>query len=138
MSNAKSHDGTPLTKSLGSYVYKHAEFIASLPAGEFHCVSGARSVVGVPFADLGQSRINRLRARNALEKVEKRKHDGSPYHIWRVPADVQARAEETVANRTSPCGCGHTGIRNLGDSWYSCTNDDCDVRVRRSEVSLDE
>ena len=119
------------------FIRHHATTIADLPTGEFHVVI-SRDVSGATFAEVGQENLQKLRTMGAIRKVEKRKTSGSAYPIWRVDETVRQRAEELVASRDSPCGCGHTGIRNLGGGWYSCTNDDCDVQVRRSEVSLDE
>jgi len=134
MSDAKSQSETSLGPRLSMFIRHHATTIVDLPAGEFHRVT-SRAVDGAEFAEISHAKFEKLQAADVLTKVEKRRSRGSPYHIWRVDETVRQRAEELVASRDSPCGCGHTGIRNLGDGWYSCTNDDCDVRVRRSEVS---
>lgn len=50
-------------------------------------------------------------------------------HLWTVPMHISRWIEHNCQATTTPCGRS-TGIRNLGDGWYSCTDDACDCRFR--------
>jgi hypothetical protein len=61
---------------------------------------------------------------------------GSSVTVWLCPDRVRERAQEIVDSFESPVGCGHTGVRNLRNGGYTCTDDTCDIEVSRAEVDL--
>ena len=128
-----------LTASAVGLVRSHADTLARLPAGPFHSSQRVRDN-GVdeprPYVAVDPNEIEKLVARGVVDRVTRETGHCRCYNIYRVPADVRERAQEIVERRDSPVGCGHSGIRNLGDGWYTCTSDNCDVRVRREEVEL--
>ena len=126
-----------LTASNVGLVRSHADTLARLPEGPFHSEQYIRDS-GVdeprPYVAVDPNEIERLVARGVVDRVARETGHYRCYNIYRVPTGVRERAQEIVESRNSPCGCGHTGIRNLGDGRYTCCNDNCDVRVRREEV----
>jgi hypothetical protein len=111
---------------------KHARAIDDLPPNPF-VTADAETVH--PQADLPHHLKQLFHRRGVLQRVDKVSVDGSSYVcLWSVSSDIRQVAAEHVAHHDSPCGCGHSGIRNLGDGRYTCTTDDCDARVSREEV----
>jgi len=91
----------------------------------------------VPTVEVAEGLQKRLRANGLVARVDRvRVNNGSPCAIVEMPAGVRRRLREMAAQTDSPCGCGHSGVRNLGDGWFSCARDYCDVEVRREEVEL--
>ena len=87
------------------------------------------------ISEIGRSAAFRLQALEIIEKV-RFVRDDSDYdhegHLWRTsPAAVRwidRVIDEDVV--TTPCGCS-TGIKNLGDGEYTCTDEDCSSRFGR-------
>jgi len=97
-----------------------------------------REVTDYPFADISESTRRKLQCAGLLEREYRRtpsnQRDGNGTCIWELSDAAHERAAEWAATINSPCGCGHSGIRNLGDDEYTCTTDACDVRVSREVV----
>jgi hypothetical protein len=123
---------TTLGASQVKIARKHARAIDDLPPNPF--VTAALNTE-YPQADLPHHLKQLFHRRGLLQRVDKVSPDGSSYVcLWTVSADIREVAAEHVAHHCSPCGCGHSGIRNLGDGEYTCTTDSCDVRVSREVV----
>jgi len=140
MSRSAREDGR-LTYSQADNLPEHARFLARLPAGEFHVSEiVAKSDVDpdVPFISIedGAARLRQLLDCGLLKKITTVSVSGYRYCVWSVPEAVHDRAAEyaTPASETPVPGCSHSGIRNCGGGWFSCTTDGCDNRVRRTEV----
>ena len=138
MSGVERHDSGALTQLAVQALPSYARTIVEAPEGEFIVDEVARRRgEGLPHHTIHPPTLRRLRELGLVVTVERRRTANHHwYRVLRVPPHVRARAEEIVADRRrrSKCGCGHTGIRNLGDGQYTCCNDDCDVRVSREEV----
>jgi hypothetical protein len=129
--------GTTLSNRQHNILREHAVRLDDrVPAagGPFTFASGPDSV---PTVELPTRLQKRLRANSLVARVDRvRVNNGSPCSIVEMPAGIRRRLREMAAQTDSPCGCGHSGVSNLGDGWFSCARDYCDVRVRREEVDL--
>ena len=138
MSRVERVDDGGLTQLAVQSLSSYARTLAEAPEGEFIVDSQARRRgEDLPHHTIHSPALRRLRELGLVVEVERRRTANHHwYRVLRIPLYVRARAEEIIHDRRrrSPCGCGHSGIRNLGDGWYSCCNDDCDVRVSREEV----
>jgi len=137
MSRVQTKTNLPLRKQ--KHVEQHALAIHQLPRGEFVTSERAGELERFAFADLSNSTKRKLRCAGILRAVGRvRERDGrlteTRARVWRVADAAHDYAAEIVAETDSPCGCGHSGIRNLGDGEYTCTTDSCDVRVSREVV----
>jgi hypothetical protein len=118
---------------------QQAHAINRLPRGVFVTSVRAGELEQFRYADLTMSMKRTLRCAGILLPVGYvRNHtdrlNPGQERIWMVEGVVHDYAAEVVDSLNSPCGCGHSGIRNLGDNQYTCTTDDCDVLVSREEV----
>jgi len=130
---------TGLTSSQAGLVHDLAvEIDRHIPRGKFVTSEHGREVTDYPFADISESTRRKLQCAGLLEREYRRtpsnQRDGNGTCIWELSDAAHERAAEWAATINSPCGCGHSGIRNLGDGEYTCTTDDCDVRVSREVV----
>ena len=73
------------------------------------------------YERLSTSEFYQFRSADILEK---RGRDDEDRRLWGVPPRVDRWIAENVDTTTTPCGCS-TGVRNLGDGEFTCTNDDC-------------
>lgn len=66
-----------------------------------------------------------LRVVGAVEKIDYERHRGSTVYVYRWNEPIRKRLAEYWENLdTLPCG--HTGMTNLSDGEYSCSNQDCE------------
>jgi len=120
---------------------QQAHAIDRLPRGEFVTSVRAGELDQFQYADLTMEMKRTLRCAGillAVGYVRNRTDALNPgqERIWEVEDVVHDYAAEVVDSLNSPCGCGHSGIRNLGDGVFTCSTDGCDVRVSREEVDL--
>jgi len=130
---------TGLTNSQAGLVHDLAvEIDRHIPRGKFVTSEHGREVTDYPFADISESTRRKLQCAGLLEREYRRtpsnQRDGNGTCIWELSDAAHERAAEWAATINSPCGCGHSGIRNLRDDEYTCTTDDCNVRVSREVV----
>jgi hypothetical protein len=93
----------------------------------------------LPRAILSRTAAIQLRNADLMTQVRKHKSPNDLNRrrwVWTTPDPVHDRAADYARAQSSPCGCGHSGIRNLGDGEFTCTTNSCDVRVPREEVDL--
>jgi len=136
---SRAHVETDLPRKQRHTVRQHAAVIHQLPRGEFVTSERAGELDTFTFADLSLSTKRTLRCAGILRDVGRvREHDDrltqTRGRVWVIEDAAHDYAAEVVAETNSPCGCGHSGIRNLGDGEYTCTTDSCDVRVSREVV----
>jgi len=131
-----------LSESAVNTIQKHARAIASAPADEFHCsaeLADEEAGGDLEFHDLDTSILLQLSYSGIFEERGSRRlagRCGSRVKTWTCPAEYRERAQAVIDGWNSPIGCGHTGVRNIPGGGYTCTTDDCDVEVGRSEVEL--
>jgi hypothetical protein len=93
----------------------------------------------LPRAILSRTAAIQLRNADLMTQVRKHKSPNDLNRrrwVWTTPTAIHDRAVDLARAQSSPCGCGHSGIRNLGDGEFTCTTDSCDIRVPREEVDL--
>lgn len=136
--NARADVPTGLDCRQRQLVRQHADIIAGIPRGRFITAeNGDRD--DIPHADIPRGVLKKLRGAGIIKRAgtlrQSERCANSRGRIWHIPADAHEQATQYDKETPSPCGCGHSGIRNLGDDTYTCCDDDCDVRVTREEVT---
>jgi len=129
---------SPVSPTADNLFRRNVDELPEFPAGEFGTAEAWRDS-DLPRVEISTSLLHRLYRCGALQRVRRVRRPGgeasSPCAVWHMDEEHRARLDEYREQRDSPCGCGHGGIRNLPDSeFYTCTHDDCDVRVTRAEV----
>jgi hypothetical protein len=115
----------------------HCRAVAQLPAGPWHISTRVRDNDNVDedaeFAGVSKQTVMTLHRHGIIEPVGviETKHRAEGVSIWQCRRQYRERAQEILAARDGPVGCGHTGLRNLRDGGFTCTDDDCDVEVSR-------
>lgn len=68
--------------------------------------------------------ITKFAQAGIVSKVEERYYAGTKSAVWTTNAAAWEYINECIdAPKAGPCE--HSGIRNLGDGEFTCTNDDC-------------
>ena len=122
-------NGDDLCREARKYLRSHRPVALALPEPETEVSFTALS------EEIGRPAACKLAAVNAIEKV-RFVRDDSDYdhegHLWRTSPAAARWIDRVISEDvvTTPCGCS-TGINNLGDGEFTCTNDDCDSRFDR-------
>jgi hypothetical protein len=116
-------------------IRKHLDLLATMPdpPATFYA------------ADIGDDQgaaLKRLTRKGIVEQVEFERYDAEETrtegtkHRWtyRLDEAAAARRDELLAQRETPCPCGHGGIRNLGNGVYACSFDGCNEQFRREAI----
>jgi len=129
-------DDAGLSQAQAQMSKLHAVEIAAFPTVPFVDSRQAAAETRYPHCEVVSSRKRTYRDKGILRVETRLVTTGGNYaNVYSVPGAVTARAEHYAETMHSPCGCGHSGIRNIPDSdYYTCTTEGCDVRVTRAEV----
>ena len=68
--------------------------------------------------------------------VETRSVAGSASNVWQTDRHAWEYVNDVIGETHNAGPCDHSGLRNLGDGEYTCTNDDCSVTCGR-DVALE-
>jgi hypothetical protein len=96
-------------------------------------------------ADIGDDQgaaLKQLTRHKIVEQVEKEQYDRDEMETegakrrwkYRLTDRAATRRDELLAQRDTPCPCGHGGIRNLGNGIYTCGLDGCNEQFARGEI----
>jgi hypothetical protein len=125
----------------GSTMRAQARTVSRLPRGRWHISERIRddphAAAELTYHEISKATVMGLHASSLIKvvgRVQPTNGAGSSVTVWLCPERYRERAQEIVDSRDSPVGCGHSGVRNLRDGGFTCTDDDCDVEVSRAEV----
>ena len=118
-----------LCREARNYLRSHRPVALALPEPETKVSFTALS------EEIGRPAACKLAAVNVIEKV-RFVRDDSDYdhegHLWRMSPAAARWIDRVISEDvvTTPCGCS-TGVRNLGDGEFTCTDEDCSSRFGR-------